>query len=186
MKLHRHGQAEALTKEDFRKVLEQIPSANHRLVFALCWFTAERPSAILQLRVEHVYGDPDRRIARDTILIPGSTRKDGKTREIPIASPELRRELRLYSCPSTGFLFPGATENHLTFSAYDKALRRVFLKMRMTGYSTYSTRRGALTVLSRSGFALRSIQSFSGHSSLASLQRYLEGDGDKRAMAEVL
>ncbi|PSB20549.1 site-specific integrase [Phormidesmis priestleyi ULC007] len=183
MKINRCGQAEALTKEMFQKVLGEIKNDSHRLIFALCWYTTERPSAILQLQVSDVYGSA--RVPLEKMVIAARTRKDKKTREVPIATA-LRQELKAYSAPSEGYLFPGRA-GHLTFSAYDKGLRRVFEKLGLRGFSTYSTRRGSLTTLSRSGAGIRQIQALSGHASLGNLQRYIEvSDSEVAAIAAML
>lgn len=183
MKIDRCGQAEALTKEMFQKVLSEFKNESHRLIFALCWYTTERPSAILQLKVSDVYGAA--RVPLEKMVIAARTRKDKKTREVPIAVA-LKQELKAYSPPSEGYLFPGR-EGHLTFSAYDKGLRRVFQKLGLRGYSTYSTRRGSLTTLSRSGVGIRQIQALSGHASLGNLQRYIEvSDSEVMAIAALL
>lgn len=185
MKINRCGQAEALTKEMFQKVLSEFKNDSHRLVFALCWYTTERPSAILKLQVGDVYADPAARLPLEKMVIAARSRKDKKTREVPIAVA-LRQELKAYSPPGEGYLFPGR-DGHLTFSAYDKGLRRVFEKLGLRGYSTYSTRRGSLTTLSRSGVGTRQIQALSGHASLGSLQRYLEvSESEMAAIAAIL
>jgi integrase/recombinase XerD len=174
MKRNKFGQAEPLTKDQFRQVLSQLQSESHRLIFALCWYTCERPITILRIRVDDVYQDPARSLPRKKLVIPANTRKDARTREVPIAE-SLKWELKAYSPPSTGYLFPGAQPgSHLCFSAYDKALRRAFDRLGWRGFSTYSTRRGSLTELSRAGLSIRQIQAVSGHASLSSLQRYLE------------
>jgi integrase/recombinase XerD len=172
MKINRCGKAEALTKEEFQKVLNVIPNSMHRLIFALCWYTTERPSAILKLNVNDVYADIEARTPLEKIVIASRNRKDRTTREVPV-SAALRQELKAYQPPIAGYLFPGV-RGHLTFSAYDKALRRTFFKLGLRGYSTYSTRRGSLTTLARSGISTRQIQALSGHASLSSLQRYIE------------
>lgn len=174
MKKNRFGQAEPLTKDEFRQVLTELKSESHRLIFALCWYTCERPITILRLQVDDIYTNPAKSLPREKLLIPANTRKDRRTRELPIA-PALRWELKAYHPPASGYLFPGSQiESHLSFSAYFKALQRAFIRLGWRGFTTYSTRRGSLTELSRGGFSLRQIQAVSGHASLSSLQRYLE------------
>jgi len=172
MKINRSGQAEAFTKEIFQKVLNAIQNPTHRMIFALCWYTTDRPSAILKLQVSDVYRDPSNRVPYEVIVIASANRKDKQTREVPV-SIALRQELRAYNPPTSGYLFPGR-KGHLGWSAYYKALDRVFHQLGLRGYSTYSTRRGSLTALSRAGMSARQIQQLSGHRSLSSLQRYLE------------
>ncbi|MDG2616982.1 tyrosine-type recombinase/integrase [Thermoleptolyngbya sichuanensis XZ-Cy5] len=186
MKINRYGQAEALSKAEFQRVLTAVANPTHRLIFALCWYTCERPITILRLKVEQVYQDAGARSPFSTLVLPSSSRKDGVTRECPV-SPALRQELRAYTPPLTGWLFPGAgTDGHLSFSAYYKALARVFAKLGLRGYSTYSTRRGSITELARAGLNTRVIQQVSGHRSLQNLQRYVEIDKQTTARAIAL
>lgn len=187
MKQNRNGQAEPLTKQEFTRVLNEFRSRAHRLVFALSWFTAERPGAILQLRVEDVYVDVAKRKPRQIIVIPKRKRKDKRTREVP-CSKQLAAELMAYEPPSPGeWLFPGQGFSHLTYRAYYQALDRVYRRLGMVGYSPYSTRRGALTHLLRQGLSTRRIQEISGHASLSSLQPYLESsESEKRLTVELL
>lgn len=186
MKINRYGQAEPLSKQEFQTVLAAIANPTHRLIFALCWYTCERPITILRLRVNQVYIDAAGRVPMSILVLPSSSRKDGVTRECPV-SPALRQELKAYDPPLSGFLFPGTgTDGHLSFSAYYKALARVFAGMGLRGYSTYSTRRGAITELGRAGLNTRVIQQVSGHRSLQSLQRYIEVDAKTTARAIAL
>lgn len=187
MKISRFGQSEALNKSDFVRLLNTLAGENHRLICALCWYTTERPGAILQLQVEHIYADPTKRIPRERAVIPSVIRKDKRTREVPI-SHDLARELRAYQPPESGYLFPGKNlEKPLTLRAYDYALRRAFGKLGWQGYSAYSTRRGSLTTLMQAGLNLRTIQAMSGHRSLSSLQRYLEvTEAEKEIAASLL
>ncbi|WP_225910658.1 tyrosine-type recombinase/integrase [Thermoleptolyngbya sichuanensis] len=176
MKINRYGQAEALSKSDFQTVLAAIANPTHRLIFAMCWYTCERPITILRLRVDQVYSDAARQLPLSVLVLPSSSRKDRVTRECPV-SVALRQELKAYTPPPDGFLFPGAgAEGHLSFSAYYKALARTYASLGLRGYSTYSTRRGSITELARAGLSTRVIQQVSGHRSLQSLQRYIEVD----------
>lgn len=171
VKINRCGQAEPLTQDQFRKILNSFELPSHRLIFALCWYTTERPGAILKLRQADAYSN---RQPRMTIVIPCHARKDRKTREVPV-SPALKSELKLYPLPKSDWLFPGRCPNKpLTLRAYALALEFRFEQMGLQGFSTYSTRRGSLTHLSRSGIGTRQIQALSGHASLGALSRYLE------------
>jgi integrase/recombinase XerD len=186
MKINHHGKAEPLTKEEFTKVLGELRGA-HRLIFALCWYTTERPGAILQLRVDDAYTDPGKGATRKTIVIPRATRKDKQTREAPVTR-QLAAELRIYRTPERGWLFPSDSfSGHLSYKAYYNALTRAFRRLGMIGYSPYSTRRGSLTHLLRQGVSTRRIQEISGHTSLGSLQSYLESsEEERRKTAELL
>lgn len=145
-----------------------------KAIFATCWYTAERPSAVLQLQVGDVF---HRGKVRAAIVFPKSTRKDRTTREVPVHK-NLAAVLRDYDAPLAGCLFPAPKREGCSvgFDTYSKYLARVFHRLGMVGYSTYSTRRGAITHLSRAGLDPRRIQQITGHASLTSLQRYIDVD----------
>ena len=56
----------------------------------------------------------------------------------------------------------------------DKILKSASFRVGLSGVSTHSFRRTALTMMSSSGIPLRVIQEISGHNDLGTLQRYLE------------
>jgi integrase/recombinase XerD len=156
----------------------------------LAWYTAERPSAILQLGVGDVYSDVERAIPREKVVFKGHTRKGDETR-LAIVSRELSTKLKSHRPKFKGWLFPSLLDplNHLGLRAMDRAFRRILVRAGMDeqGYSLYSLRRGALTTLRERGYDLRAIQTFSGHKSLSSLFRYLEvSDRQVEEMLEVL
>ncbi len=63
----------------------------------------------------------------------------------------------------------------------------VFENMGITGASSHSCRRTALTLMHREGVILRVLQEISGHKDLGALQRYLEVSPDQtRAAVNVL
>jgi integrase/recombinase XerD len=185
VKNNRSGQAEPLTKDEFWQVCEALQSPHHRLIFALCWFTTERPGAILKLSVNNVYEKPGK--PRRQIVIPAWSRKDRATREVPV-SRKLRSLLSQYKHPTAGWLFPSPLdqEKQLSFSAYQKALTRAFNNLGFSGYTTYSTRRGSITHLSRQGLSARVLQVITGHKSLSSLQRYIDVSPAEREAAIAL
>lgn len=174
MKFKGFGQAEPFSKGQFQELLSKFKSPHHRLIFALAWYTTERPITVLRLKVDQVYADAEKSKPLDKMLIPSHQRKDRKTREFPI-SKALQWELKAYEPPLAGYLFPGkGADSHLCWSSYDKALRRVLNMHGLKGYSTYSTRRGSLTELANTGLSMRALQAVSGHADLSSLGRYVD------------
>jgi integrase/recombinase XerD len=98
---------------------------------------------------------------------------------IPINNPLqglLEAYLREYKPKS--FLFPGShnakTPKQMTRGAADLILKDACKELGLLGVSTHSFRRTALTQMHNAGVPLRVIQMMSGHSSLETLQRYLE------------
>lgn len=177
MKKDRFGQAEPLTKNSFKAVFYALEHPVYRLIFTIAWYTAERPGTILKLRVSDVF---HRGEVRETIVFPRNTRKDRKTRECPVHA-KLKPLLAEYDAPLDGWLFPSSRDplKPVSFKAYSRYLTRKFEELGMQGYSTYSTRRGAITELARAGLSAPHIQAISGHRSLASLQRYIETDPEQ-------
>ncbi|AFY62092.1 site-specific integrase [Synechococcus sp. PCC 6312] len=172
MKVNRSGQAEPLTKEQFLTVFRSL-SPPHRFILALTWHCAERVGAVCNLEVAHVFqanGKP-----RPTLLIPGRIRKDKVTREIPVTRG-LGQILREITIPDSPWLFPSQLNlgRPMNPQVYSRALKTEFLRLGLSGYSTHSARRGAITLLSQAGLNARQIQKISGHASLNSVQLYCE------------
>jgi integrase/recombinase XerD len=171
MKINRFGQSESLNKAQFLEVYSRLPDP-HRTILALTWYCAERAGAICQLEVSHCYagGQP-----RKVLLIPGEIRKDRRTRELPV-SRALNQVLKNYKLPESKFLFPSYFDSTrpIRLQVYAAALKREFLRLGLIGYSSHSARRGAITCLSKAGLNTRQIQKVSGHSSLSSLQTYID------------
>jgi integrase/recombinase XerD len=89
--------------------------------------------------------------------------------------------------PTSGYLFPGRRENHLTRQAADLALRKACNYIGLKGISTHSFRRTGLTKLHKMGVPLKTLQERTGHSDLANLARYLAvGRDEVDAAAELL
>jgi integrase/recombinase XerD len=65
----------------------------------------------------------------------------------------------------------------------DKILKTACDRVGMTGVSTHSFRRTALTQMSSAGIPLRHIQEILGHNDLGTLQRYLEVTPEQRRSA---
>jgi integrase/recombinase XerD len=105
------------------------------------------------------------------------------TRTIPITtSLELHLDPHLPSVDH--YLFPGRHgRGRLTRNGADWILRQACQRIALVGVSTHSFRRTALTMLHNGGIPLRTIQTISGHQSLATLQGYLEVRPDQVAAA---
>lgn len=177
MKLLRVGQATPLTPATFNQISNQFGADVYKLFLAFSWYTGERPEAILKIDVSHVYQNSITRQPRDTVLYPGTNRKDRHTRELSMHRT-LKLMLSAYQPPESGFLFPSLyrTDKHLSRQAVDKAFRRAVKKagLEHQGFSLYSARRGFITRLNELGYDVKLIQRLTGHKSLSSLVRYIE------------
>lgn len=177
MKISRIGQATPLTQTTFNQISNQFVADVYKLFLTISWYTGERPEAILQINVNHIYQNPITRQPRDTVIYPGKNRKDRHTRELTIHRA-LKLMLSAYQPPESGFLFPSLyrADKHLSRQAVDKAFRRAVKKagLESQGFSLYSARRGFITRLNEQGCDVKLIQRLTGHRSISSLMRYVE------------
>ena len=171
MKVNRNGQAEILSKANLDDLFNVMPD-RYRLLFGICYFTGCRIAEAIQLQRSDV-GDR-------SITFRRQTTKTQKTRTVRI-NPQLAQIVAEAGLAESGYLFPAKsggqwtmTSGHLTTRAADLVLRKYCDYLGIKGVSTHSFRRTALTHMSSAGVPLRHIQEISGHSSLASLQKYLE------------
>ena len=128
------------------------------------------------------------------VVFEKANTKTKQTRQVPL-HPRLEEELQLQRWRATlpsqpaskDWLFPradGITSNPTPRRTIDHALRTACKRVGLSGVSTHSLRRSALTSASDKGVPLRHIQSLSGHASLDCLSKYLQvTDGQKRAAA---
>jgi integrase/recombinase XerD len=189
MKVDRHGKAEPLKFEEYKKLRNGFLLESHRLILDIAYYTGERWGAILRLRVEDIYLDAAARLPHKEITFRKQTRKDKETRQCPI-SKALDMRLRIYQPPAAGYLFSSTAKTceHLSDRAADAALRRAIARSGLDGlgYSTHSTRRGLINRMHDSGVSLKVIQSITGHRSLSVLSGYIDvSDSQRRCAIEV-
>jgi integrase/recombinase XerD len=186
VKISRNGQATPLTPQTYQQISNHFRREKHKLFLGIAWYTGERPEAILCLNVNHVYESSAQRQPRDTIIYPGASRKDNKTREVP-THWALKLMLAAYQPPESGFLVPSLydQEQHLSRQAIDKVFRLAVQKagLQHRGFSLYSARRGFITHLSEQGLNIKTIQSLTGHKSLSSLVQYIDVSDEQRKNA---
>ncbi len=179
MKVSGNGQAKVLTASELKGLFSHGFMTNRdRCMFAICFFTGCRISEALALQLTD--------IKHQTITFRKSTTKGKlKTRTIDVPPP-LMGYLGEYQPPANPYnpyLFPSREGKALTRSMADKLLRDACRRIGVEGVSTHSFRRTALTQMHNAGIPLRHIQEISGHSDLASLQRYLEVSPEQRKKA---
>jgi integrase/recombinase XerD len=189
MKLDRHGKAEPMKFDEYRKIRNGFMLEAHKLILDVGYYTGERWGAILRLQVEDVYSDPIARSVHPDITFRKNTRKDKETRQCPIAQ-FLKLRLTSYTPPVSGYLFPSPhiAGEHLSDRAADAAFRRALERAGLNelGYSTHSTRRGLINRLHEAGTSLKVIQSITGHKSLTVLSGYIDvSDSQRRHAIEV-
>jgi integrase/recombinase XerD len=186
MKLDRHGKAEPLKFEEYKKLREGFKSEAHKLILDIAYYTGERWGAILRLQVEDVYSEAVARIPHRDITFRKETRKDKETRQCPIAR-SLQLRLRTFNPPLSGYLFPSPEipGQNLSDRAADAAFRRAIARSGLEGlgYSTHSTRRGLINRMHEAGTSLKVIQNITGHKSLSVLSGYIDVTDQMRRCA---
>jgi integrase/recombinase XerD len=173
MKLNGYGRARVLTSSEIDKLFAWgFTNSRDRALFGICLHTGCRISEALAVTTRDILGGY---ITLRKLVTKGKRR----TRMIPINDP-LQGLLGAYirSDKPKSFLFPGShnakTPKQMTRAAADLILKDACSRLGLVGVSTHSFRRTALTQMHNAGVPLRVIQMISGHSSLETLQRYLE------------
>lgn len=179
MKIDRHGRAKILTPEEIQLLFSEGFKDNpyperDRALFGVCLYTACRINEACTLKTKDVY--IGKGVVRDQLMIR-KNRTKGKlaTRTIPIIE-ELRILLvNYFPSPRTYNLFTGRRgRGHIHPDSAAQILRKACGRLGLSGVSTHSFRRTALTQMSNAGIPLRVIQEVSGHRTLDELQKYLE------------
>ena len=179
-KNNRSGQAAVLTETQLNRVRKNLKAKHHKLIFDIARYTGERAGAIVQLQVRDVFdgqGQP-----REEITFRAQTRKarpggQRETRQVWV-NEALKERLEAYSPPSDSvWLFPGLKAGHLSWSAFDKALRRAICKAKLAhvGISTHSFRRTAATRIAGQ-FDAKTLQQTIGWKDARNALRYVEVD----------
>ena len=187
VKSNRSGQSAILTSEQFDALMEQMQPLG-RAIFKTARNTAGRINEVLSLIWSNIYAD--------RLVFPKAiTKKKVRTREVYL-NPKLEEALAVWKATwpdlyqreptPSDYLFPmkGDFSRHVLRRYADSLLRTACKNVGISGCSTHSMRRSALTAASDAGLPLRHIQELSGHSSLAVLQAYLQcTEQQKRAVA---
>lgn len=164
MKNNRNGQAETLSEEQLEELFSVL-HPNHKLLFAICYYTSCRVSEALKLQRSDWIGD--------RIVFRAATTKTKRTRDVKIPQ-KLAAVLAEAELPDQGHLFPGKNGGHLTRQAADLALRKACDYIGLKGVSTHSFRRTAVTRLYHAGVDLKTLQKRTGHVNLANLALYVD------------
>ena len=179
MKIDRHGRAKILTTEEIQLLFSKGFADNpyperDRALFGICLYTACRINEACTLKTKDVY--LGKGVVRDKLIIR-KNRTKGKlaTRTIPIIEDLRLLLVNYFPSPRTYNLFSGrGAKGHIHPDYAAQILRKACYKLGISGVSTHSFRRTALTQMSSAGIPLRVIQEISGHRTLDELQKYLE------------
>lgn len=174
MKVDGHGQAKVLTPDEIARLFEAgLQGDRDRALFGMCLYTGCRINEACTRLFKDVY--QSEAVRAEILIRKKDTKGQQGTRSIQ-THPRLRQWLEVYRPQvERDYLFPGRwNRGYLRPTSAHKLLQQAFERVEIVGASTQSFRRTALTRMSAAGIPLRVIQEISGHSSLASLQKYLE------------
>jgi integrase/recombinase XerD len=111
------------------------------------------------------------------VTVPGTITKTGASRRLTLP-PAACRLLQAWRevCPLSkrGWVFPGIAGQPLSVRAAQVAISKLADRCGISGVSSHSFRRSALTAAHASGLSLSECAALSGHQSLAALERYLD------------
>lgn len=174
MKVNRHGRAKVLTQSEIHQIFNHgLQNDRDKTLFGICLFTACRIREACTLLTSDIYTSSCL-VRPKLILRKANTKGKLATRSIPVIE-DLRQLLTSYrSLAGKVYLFPGRSDGHLAEDSAARILRTACQQVGITGVSTHSFRRTALTQMSNAGIPLRVIQEISGHRNLEQLQKYLE------------
>jgi len=180
-KTNRSGKSSLLTKPQLELFLANLP-VKYSLLADLMYFTAGRVNEITTLRVRNIN-------IKDALLtIEKSSTKTKETRQVPLPSTllgNLEIWIKENMLGSDDFIFFTDSRNtkvkkgekSISTKSVDKYFRKTFDWVGINGASTHSFRRTRLTQLHiEEKWSLREIMDISGHSSIVSLQQYLDTD----------
>ena len=180
-KTNRSGKATLLTRQQLELFLANLP-VKYALLADLMYFTAGRVNEITTLRVRNIN-------IKDALLtIEKSSTKTKETRQVPLPKHllgNLKSWIKDNMLNSDDFIFFTDSryikvkkgEKSVSTQSVDKYFRKTFDWVGINGASTHSFRRTRLTQLHiDEGWSLREIMDISGHSSIVSLQQYLDTD----------
>lgn len=174
MKNNRFGQAKILTLREIELLFaEGLTTARDRALFGICLWTSARINEACTLRSLDVFSTSGS-LHEELTIRWYSTKGQLGTRQIPVA-PKLAELLLSYGYPKTEYLFPGRHgRGHINPQSASHILRDACKLVGLTGVSSHSFRRSAITGLHRLGVGLKTIQTISGHANLRNLEKYIE------------
>ena len=177
MKIDGQGQAETLSPDELEKLLDNAPCERSRALFSVMTYTGSRVGESLQLRWLAI---------QDSQLIFLKRTTKTKTTRSVLLHNRLIDELKAYKefwtnkygrVPNAhDYLFIGRWGNEpLTrqwgHKSWFKAVKKAGLK---AGTSTHTPRRSLATTMHSKGIGLKTIASFTGHTSTDQLCRYVD------------
>ena len=178
------GQARILSQKEIKDIFKLLATPRDKAMFALGIYTGLRVSEIVTLRANQLFTEAGN--VRHVLKVKRKKKKNTVYSDIPVHE-KLKKILADYYDQGKfeTWLFPSeaSASGHLTRAAAHNILTKAFEPLGLDDASTHSMRRTCLTLMSRAGVPLRTIQEISGHASLSDLQAYLDVDPDDKRRA---
>jgi integrase/recombinase XerC len=189
-------QAKVLTTKQVEVVLDHVSRTRHperKRVFVLLSTKAGLRAKEISALTWAMVTDADGRVADAIHLTDTASKGKGGGRTIPL-NPLLRDALEVLHVkvqPRPAQHVAASERGHYTAGTMATWFYDLFKTLGLHGASSHSGRRTFITnaarKISQVGGSLRDVQQLAGHSSLATTQRYIEGDTDaKRKLISLL
>jgi integrase/recombinase XerD len=132
--------------------------------------------------------EADRRV-RQVVHLKAAYTKGGRTRDVFVSSPALRRVLEKYgerdwlgsARASQAALFASQKGGAMTPCSMARFLKAIYAEAGIAGASSHSGRRTLITRLAERGVDLKSIAEIAGHSSIRTTAGYVEANPTRLA-----
>jgi integrase/recombinase XerD len=149
-----------------------------------------RAKELAALKWSDVYDDKGR--VRAVVHLKTAYTKGGKTRDVFVSSPTLRRVLEKYGdrdsllrlIASGAALFASQKGGAMTPSSMARFLKNLYCEAGVPGASSHSGRRTLITRLAERGVDLKAIAQIAGHTSIRTTALYVESN--PRRLARIL
>ena len=188
-------QSKILTKQQIQTMSSYLISKRNGLrnqtIFLLSVLSGLRSKEISHLSYREILTS-DGEIGNSIHLTNHSSKGNKGGRVIPIHKQLKENLIKLYSIlkkksyfnPQTSFVIQSERQPFMTSQSVVNFFQRIYHNLGFIGCSSHSGRRTFITNTSKKislvGGSLRDIQYLSGHSSLQTTQRYIEGDSESR------
>jgi integrase/recombinase XerD len=165
-------------------------AARAEAVLALTIGLGLRAKELTSLKWSDVYDDQGR--VRPVVHLKAAYTKGGRTRDVFVSSPALRRNLQKYgearwllsAKRSQAPLFPSQKGGPMTPGSMARFLKALYREAGIAGASSHSGRRTLITGLAERGVDLKAIAEIAGHTSIRTTAMYVEAN--PRRLARIL
>jgi integrase/recombinase XerD len=189
------GRAAVLSQSQVRHALRVAHSrgrhaARAEAALAMSVGLGLRAKELAGLKWVDVYADDGR--VRAVVHLRAAYTKGGKTRDVFVSSPALRRILAKYgearwllsAASSRAPLFASQKGGAMTPGSMARFLKALYAEAGVAGGSSHSGRRTLITRLAERGIDLKSIAEIAGHASIRTTAMYVESN--PRRLARIL